>query len=173
MKKNILIGIGAVLLILLFLFFAMPNLNPLYAEGAFLWCVVLSVVIGVITLRGSFKLNTTTTPGGRTVIDFAGAKRPPFKRLVFVLLPWVVFFAVNIISTPLFNADAYKNQLTEPEEKVFSSDMQAIDVDKIPVVDKALASKLADKKLGEKPSLGSQVVLGGSCSSSMGTMLVP
>ncbi len=160
MKKKILIGAGAVLFVLLFLFFAMPNLNPLYAEGAFLWCVVISVVVAVLTLRGSFKLKTTTTPGGRTVIDFGGAKHPPFKRLVWVLLPWAVFVVVNVISMPLFNSDAYKNQLTEPEEKVFSSDMQAIDVDSIPVVDKALAAKLADKKLGEKPSLGSQVVLG-------------
>ena len=79
---------------------------------------------------------------------------------MWVLLPWAVFVVVNVISMPLFNSDAYKNQLTEPEEKVFSSDMQAIDVDSIPVVDKALAAKLADKKLGEKPSLGSQVVLG-------------
>ena len=76
MKKKILIGAGAVLFVLLFLFFAMPNLNPLYAEGAFLWCVVISVVVAVLTLRGSFKLKTTTTPGGRTVIDFGGAKHP-------------------------------------------------------------------------------------------------
>lgn len=160
MKKKVLIGVGALVLILLFLFFAMPNLNPMYSEGAFLWCVIISAAVAIFTLRGSFKLKTATAPDGRTVIDFGGAKRPPFKRLVWVLLPWAVFIVVSVISMPLFNSDAYRNQLTEPEEKVFSSDMQAIDVDNIPVVDRALAAKLADKKLGEKPSLGSQVVLG-------------
>jgi len=46
------------------------------------------------------------------------------------------------------------------EYREFSSDVQAVDMTQVPIVDQMLAANLADKKLGERPSLGSQVRLG-------------
>lgn len=50
--------------------------------------------------------------------------------------------------------------MPEADIREFSSDLQPIDVSQLPVVDTNLAAILADKKLGEKPALGSQVTLG-------------
>ena len=50
--------------------------------------------------------------------------------------------------------------MPEPEVRQFSADLQPIDISQLPVVDRELAALLADKKLGEKPALGSQVTLG-------------
>lgn len=63
-------------------------------------------------------------------------------------------------SSVFFHWKAYRDQLGEPIVKKFSSEIQVVDTNQIPVVDRALAIKLADKKLGEKPSLGSQVYIG-------------
>ena len=73
---------------------------------------------------------------------------------------WVALIAVHLFSTPLFHVKAYREQLSEPQIKAFDTDMQPLDTSQIPIVDKDLAAKLADKKLGEKPALGSQVDLG-------------
>ena len=71
-----------------------------------------------------------------------------------------LYILANIISAPFFNYKAYRDQMDTPIMKEFSSDVQVLDRNQIPVVDKDLARILADRKLGEKPSLGSQVVLG-------------
>ena len=76
------------------------------------------------------------------------------------MILWLAYVFFMLVSTPLFNSEAYRNQMKDPEVKSFSSDVQAIDLEQIPIVDQQLAYKLADKKLGENPSLGSQVQLG-------------
>jgi hypothetical protein len=80
--------------------------------------------------------------------------------LVLMLLPISLYIILSILSTPLFWSKAYTDQLGESIIKPFMNDIEAIDITQIPIVDSELAYKLADKKLGEKPSLGSQVTLG-------------
>jgi len=90
---------------------------------------------------------------------FSGLRIP---KTVFVIaaIPWVYIVVMSVISTPLISYNSYRNQLGETEKRTFSSDIQVVDTTQLPIVDAELALKLADKKLGEKPSLGSQVMLG-------------
>ena len=66
---------------------------------------------------------------------------------------------VMILCSVFFQWKAYRDQLGEPEIKKFDNEVQAIDVAQIPIVDENLALQLAQKKLGERPALGSQVAL--------------
>jgi hypothetical protein len=109
-------------------------------------------VLWLINAGGRFVRNGTT-------VDFTLPKRGRGYLLV-AAVPWVVIVLVNIYSTVLFHQESYKNQMPEPESRVFKSDVQAIDIERLPIVDRNLAALLADKKLGEKPALGSQVTLG-------------
>ena len=141
------------------------NLNPFYADSAFFWCVVISVYLLVwsfFRLGGSLRGLLSADEAGRIQVNLQGFSFGMIPRLVKILLaaPWVLFVVAMIFSTVLFNWKAYRDQLGEPQVQSFSSDMQVLDISQVPIVDKALASKLADKKLGERPSLGSQVVLG-------------
>ena len=52
-----------------------------------------------------------------------------------------------------------RDRLGEPQIKTFDSEVQTIDISQIPIVDEPLALQLAQKKLGERPALGSQVEL--------------
>jgi hypothetical protein len=99
----------------------------------------------IVQNNGTFSRNLPK--GGRVYIAVA-------------LFPWAIIFLVNLYSIVLFHVDQYKNQMPEAESRVFSSDVQAIDINQLPVVDSNLAFLLADKKLGERPALGSQVTLG-------------
>lgn len=143
----------------LYVFFSSPNLNPLYADGAFFWLFLTTICLLIPTLS-SFKLETFVNPKGQSEMKFN--KGTSFKKLTLIILAvlWGIFFLINIIFTPIFFSKTYRDQLDEPVITEFTSAVDPIDINQIPIVDKELAKTLADKKLGEKPSLGSQVNLG-------------
>lgn len=158
-KKSYLL-ILAILLVLFYIFFATPNLNPIYSDGAFFWLVLISIIVFIVQFYGQKVFSQMDDSQGKVVFKMNHQVKIK-KWLLFSLGGlWLIYLIVMLISTPLFNSEAYRNQMKDPEVKSFSSHVQAIDLDQIPIVDKELAYKLADKKLGEKPSLGSQVELG-------------
>lgn len=157
MKRNITASLILAVIFAVIIFMISPNLNPLYSEGLTFWAFVISVFSIVFLL-----LNTGTK---NIVYQKNGAIRysVPKKGRVYLLVaaaPWVILILLSIYSSVLFHVNSYKNQMPEPEVRAFSSDVQPIDISQLPVVDSELASLLADKKLGEKPALGSQVTLG-------------
>lgn len=159
MKKKPII-IAVLLLILgIYVFFAAPNLNPLYADGAFFWLVILSAGLLVATVT-SFSLSQFIGADGKAAPSFDKSKLPKKWVLVTLGVLWGLYFLVHIIFIPIFFWGSYKDQMPEPIVKEFSAEVQTVDINQIPVVDADLARTLADKKLGEKPSLGSQVMLG-------------
>lgn len=162
MKKKIFAYIIVTLLAGLYLFVEVPNLNPLYPDGAMFWCFLLTVYI-LISQIGKFQFRFDLNQlSGTHQSPFSVSRRGTLSKAPFIVVGilWVALIAVHLFSTPLFHVKAYREQLSEPQIKAFDTDMQPIDTSQIPIVDKALAAKLADKKLGEKPALGSQVDLG-------------
>lgn len=151
-----------VLLILVFLFgviifLTSPNLNPLYKEGLSFWGFVITSFSLVLWLLNTGEKKFIRQNDGTVKVNIPKRGR---KYLVVAVAPWAILIIVNIFSSVLFNTNSYKNQMPEPVNKIFSSDVQAIDIARLPVIDSSLATLLADKKLGEKPALGSQVTLG-------------
>lgn len=167
MKKARLICVG--LLILFFaavIFFTMPNLNPLYPEGLAFWAFVILIVCAVMgALRVAGLVGGIS---GFSSSDFRKARVragfPMWKAIkIYVIcaaVPWLLLIVAGISSSVIFHVTAYREQMTQPEVRKFSADVQPLDVSQLPIVDYNLAKLLADKKLGEKPALGSQVTLG-------------
>jgi len=89
------------------------------------------------------------------IIDFKN-----FKAQVSVigvaLIALILFIVIIVLNSRLGDASAYRNMIGEVEKKEFVKDMKVADLDQIPIVDHSLALNMADKKLGEVPSLGSQ-----------------
>lgn len=162
-KSKIIIYSGITVLLALYVFVNSLNLSPLYLEGATFWCFALTayVLASVFLHYGSLFVQRVQQPtqeeGPYRVVP--KLKLPKWAVWV-VALPWAFLLLMNIIMSPLLSYPAYRDQLGEPEVRDFSSNVQAMDMSQLPVVDQELAAKLADKKLGERPSLGSQVDLG-------------
>ncbi len=161
MKHKYLIFVAITIIALLYFVIEAINLNPLYPEGAFFWCALVTayiagwVMIKFGQLIPKFSVDQAT---GRVLVT---PGEPISKKIkVALFLPWIYFVVMIIISSPIVNWKAYRDQLGEPEVKTFSTDIQVLDTNQIPIVDRDLALNLADKKLGERASLGSQVVLG-------------
>ncbi|MEQ3337656.1 cell shape-determining protein [Clostridium butyricum] len=82
------------------------------------------------------------------------------KYMITAFAVAAVYVAIAIVCSPVANYKAHKNLIGNIEEVDFSSEIKYIDLNQLPTIDKELAGKLADKKLGEIASLGSQVTVG-------------
>ncbi len=136
------------------------NLNPLYPESAFFYCVLLSVYVLIFTFDKLGRLEVQKNARGMPSVSFHKSPAMAKFPIIIVGIIWVAYFAVNIGSSVLFNVGAYRSQMPELTEMNFAEDFNTVDMSQLPIVDRDMAIKLADKKLGERPSLGSQVVLG-------------
>lgn len=148
-----------------YIFVEAPNLNPFfYADGAFFWAVVITAFVGIWALFHFGELTVQFIPGakGRMERPFNYVPNEKFPKWTKILLivPWAFFIVAMVASSFVFNWKTYRDQLGESKVMQFSSDMQAVDLSQVPIVDETLALNLADKKLGERAGLGSQVVIG-------------
>lgn len=82
------------------------------------------------------------------------------KYMITAFAVAAVYVAIAIVCSPVANYKAHRNLIGNIEEVDFSSEIKYIDLNQLPTIDKELAGKLADKKLGEIASLGSQVTVG-------------
>ena len=161
LKKKIIIYGGITLVALIYIFFAAPNLNPLYSDGAFFWLALVTIYLVTSQIIGSKLFSLEHGDGKQASVSF-NKDNVHFRKWLLIVLGalWVIYFGVMIGSSVFFHYKAYRDQMPEPTVKVFDNEVQALDTEQIPVVDRDLAYKLADKQLGEKTSLGSQVYVG-------------
>lgn len=75
--------------------------------------------------------------------------------LIAALLLVIIIVIPFFVTTPIFRSGSYRDLLGNVEESVFTEDVSPVNVDKIRIVDKDMAKKLGDKKLGEIPAIGS------------------
>lgn len=154
---------AATVILAFYVFFRSVNLNPLYPESAIFWAVVISVYILIWALfhfgEFTFQKLGDIAAGGKP-FDYVPKKKFPKAVKILIAAPWAFLAVMMVLSSPIISWGAYRDQLGEPEFKEFSNDVQAVDMSQVPIIDKDLAWNLADKKLGERPSLGSQVRLG-------------
>ena len=82
------------------------------------------------------------------------------KYIISSAIVAIGYIVVLVICSPLISYSAHRNLIGNVEEVDFSSQIEYMDINQLPTIDKELANKLADKKLGEITSLGSQVTVG-------------
>jgi len=68
-----------------------------------------------------------------------------------------------LTSNSLFRSQAYRELLGNVPESIFTADVEPINLSQIRIIDEETAVKLADKKIGEVPALGSATHLGEMC----------
>lgn len=89
-----------------------------------------------------------------------------YKMLGFIGIVLLVIGVGNLVvfpiltSAPILFSNSYRGLLGDVKESSFTSDIEPINLSQIRIVDEETARKLADKKIGEVPALGSEVQLG-------------
>lgn len=130
------------------------------------WLLIIYLVLIVINFfNGTLVLDLSLNAFGVLVVFFVVSMligtllqyRPAFIGAIGAV---VLYLGLMAYSSPLFNYQAHRDLIGEIKEVTFSDQMDYIDLDQVPIIDVSLADKLADKKLGDIPSLGSQVTVG-------------
>lgn len=159
-KRQLLLNLALTLFFVIAVIVKSSNLNPLYPDGAFSWCVIIScyVILNFFVCLGSLRI--TTNEYSRMQFSMDSSVKSVKRGFILLAILWVLYFAATLFSMPLFNYTAYRDQLGTPQVSEFNETVQPLALNQLPIVDQNLASELADKKVGENPGLGSQVVLG-------------
>jgi hypothetical protein len=128
----------------------------LYSNGFRFWIIV---IIAVCALPPILKYRMVYRNGGRPGISISVEHKNIHKvKGVFYTLGLllIIFICMGISTWPVFNSSRYRNLMQVNESEGFSQNIEEISKTKVPIVDKSLAFRLGDKKLGEYKGLGSQ-----------------
>lgn len=154
--KKVISGIIAVLTIGIYYYIAIPAINIHSAGFWFFWMILLSALALIILVSKTFRKNTITGEDIRN----AWSKGWMLKTIIFLLLAVVICFGIgSLLSSSFFNAAKYQ-QLITVNEGVFNEDIKEVDYNTIPLLDKASASLLADRKMGSMVDMVSQFEVG-------------
>ncbi|MEE0933769.1 YrzE family protein [Clostridium sp. D43t1_170807_H7] len=130
------------------------------------WLLGSYLVIGILLAFNSklildFSLSTFVLVGPFVLCTVAyGVLTLNKKYIISGIGVGLLYFVALMVFSPIFMPSTHRNLIGNVEEIEFSSEIEHIDLKQLPIIDKDLAYKLADKKLGEIPSLGSQVTIG-------------
>lgn len=130
----------ALLIVAIYLFVKLPVLRLDFTSG-FTTLILFFVLAGVLDMMFD--------RGERT------SKIAKNNFLIAVILLITVIVIPFFVTSPIFRASSYRNLLGKVEESVFTEDISPVSVDEIRIVDKDMAMKLGEKKIGEIPAIGS------------------
>ncbi len=143
---KVIMSICSIIFIWLVYLFTLPVLNIGFLSGFIFFAFILIILIGNIGMWYGAE--------DEILVDFGMPAGVTFGIVI------VIGIICAIIGAPWFNANTMQEQLPEAEVRDFTDDIAYMDLTQVPIVDEEYAIKLADKKLGENPSLGSQVNVG-------------
>lgn len=118
-------------------------------------------IIGVLVLLLVFRFGKTVKGGIRSKEDLKSLKyefrgKKGLKIMIAALVIVIAFYAVgSILSSPIVNAKKYQ-KLLEPETGDFVKDIDQVDYNQIPLLDKDSAELLGNRKMGSMVDMVSQ-----------------
>lgn len=133
---------------------------PVVSFGFLGFPLFLLVLIGLwITLNSPLNLSSL---GDQKDIQNLKIQKPGTVSLIFLAALFIYITVVPVVTSwALFRTNDYRDLIGKIDtESNLSNHMLPISIEKIRVVDQALAQLLGDKVLGSQPALGSQVTLG-------------
>lgn len=175
-----------VILNFLFFYFRMPVLALGFMDWSKIliaWGAVLCFIAALAlfnrfrqyisaTVWGEFikKIFPKIFNGTTRVVDISDYKRDTrenkkFRIMAISGLVMLIVGGANMLvlpiltSAPLFFNQSYRNLLGNVQESSFTADIEPINLSQIRIVDEETARKLAEKKIGEVPALGSETQL--------------
>jgi len=155
--KYFLLVLAALICAGVYYYVALPAIN-IHAVGFWFFC--LSLIIVCILLRVAKKALTHFKMYKNTAFQFD--LRSDKVALTFGILfvaVLAVYLVGSVLSSPFINAKRYQKLLTI-EEREFTEDIKEADYNTVPLLDKASASLLGDRKMGSMVEMVSQFEVG-------------
>lgn len=147
MKKWKVLSLLIVLLIAaVYYYVELPAIN-IHSTGFWFFIIgIFVLLLAAYTVRKRIRTKYDIGPKEKRVFLVGGG-------IIGALL--LVFVVGSILSSPIVNAKKYRN-LISPEERDFTADIQQINFNQIPLLDKDSAELLGNRKLGSMVDMVSQ-----------------
>ena len=129
--------------IIIYYYFMLP---PIHLQSISFWGFVAFILI-----TGSICLGFSSL----------FVKKPKLSKVSMVMFGscfflFVIILIANFIYSPLFMADMYSKRIEIDMEGDFQQDIEEVDFEKIPLLDKDSSRKLGDRVMGQMPEMVSQ-----------------
>ena len=153
--RNVIIAIIILLVGGIYYYIELPALN-IHSPG--LWKFVLFLIFFGTVFTFCIKIKKDYKAFGKSALKFNKdlILKSNCKWGVFLFGAVLIIYIVgSVLSSPIINAKRYQGLMTV-EERNFSEDIEEIDYSMIPLLDKASAEILGDRKLGSMVDMVSQ-----------------
>lgn len=149
MKRNIISLIITLVIGLLSFYLFLPALN-IHSAGFWIFIMYLIIIYSCIAF--------TSTIGEMIRSNSLRVQRSKLGKWIFLSIPIIIFMIIilDIIGSPIFNANKYANRIVIDETKTFTDDIKPVDFTKLPLLDKDSSQKLGDRVMGQMSELVSQ-----------------
>lgn len=142
-KLKVLSVILAILLAGIYYYITLPAIN-IHATG--FWTFIMTLILVVIVYYVFRK---------KIALTEIKQSKPVKFLLGILIMVAIVYFGGTILSSPIVNASKYQ-KLLNVENGEFTTDIQEVDYKQIPLLDKASASLLGNRKMGSMIDMASQ-----------------
>ena len=153
--RNILIVIALLAAAFLYYYITIPAFN-IHSIGTWWFIIAGTIVLTVLlSARKAWKENHKVKIGkGMVLLDIKSTKIAKIGFLITGLL-FIVLAVGAFLSSPIINAKKYQKLMTV-EERDFTKDINQVDYNTIPILDKDSAALLGDRKMGSMVDMVSQ-----------------
>ena len=124
-------------------------LPPINLSSFGFWIFLFVLIIIYCTLSLLLNVNFDGKSINKSMWDVIGG-------IGFVFLSFICILFINFILSPIFNSKAYKNRIVIDDSVSFTDDIDLVDFNSLPLVDKDSSQKLGDRVMGQMPELVSQ-----------------
>ena len=165
MKKTIRYLIAFIFIILLAFCYYYVTLPAINIHSSGFWTFILSVlaICSVGTSLGSLKSKIKMQAASEDEINlddlnaYSKQKQSLLSKLLIAItiLMFVIFAIGSLLSSPIINAKKYQQLLTV-ESRDFSADIQEVNYDQIPLLDRDSSQLLGNRKMGSMVDMVSQ-----------------
>ncbi len=154
--RGLLIAILGLVALGIYYYVTIPAIN-IHSTGTWGVLLLLVAILMVLSVLRQFRKNRRTNVEGVEHFRFTLKDSSlTFKILGILILTLCLIYVVgSLLSSPFFNAAKYQKLLTI-EERTFTEDIKEVDYKTIPLLDKASAALLGNRKMGSMVDMVSQ-----------------
>lgn len=158
-SKNLLLTLMGILVAGICYYIYLPAVNIHSVNFWFFIMGLILVVMGIYVLKKAGRQIVAPSGDGNLLhwnlkVDFGELRGIKYLGYLLVAV-FLIYLVGSILSSPIINAKKYQ-QLMQIEERNFADDIKEVDYNTIPLLDKASAALLGNRKMGSLVDMVSQ-----------------
>lgn len=158
-SKNLLLTLIGILVAGICYYIYLPAVNIHSVNFWFFIMGLILVVMGIYVLKKAGRQIVAPSGDGNLLhwnlkVDFGELRGIKYLGYLLVAV-FLIYLVGSILSSPIINAKKYQ-QLMQIEERNFADDIKEVDYNTIPLLDKASAALLGNRKMGSLVDMVSQ-----------------